>query len=493
MAWRNSFSRKGFRYFTTKGDAMRTAMILGLALILTGGIVLGQAPPDPPPGKEGNGEEKPKSEGDQRWDKIVEILNKLVAAEEATFEERDKVWKAVEEALFALGPKALPQLHVLVSKLDPEGRPQFPGALRKILGKENWDAEGLVRRVMWRHRWVSPKKKAKRVKLLTILRDEESLPADVFADFSELGWYGVEGLEKEFAKAKEKKKLRMKILEVLQLMSSQGVLDPMPFLLDLILEKANPEVQNKAFTALVILARDVDKEDVKKLHKQFQGEKAYPMFVGFLRLDPDADIRVKAAAVLGYMEVKEAVQVLNKAAFEDEKEKVQGEAVEALRYIGGLPDFDDWSAKVKAVKAWVASNLSKMPKQLSPAPPVRVRNPDRPRGEATWDPAAWTPKTDGGQEAGGPKVVLPEEGDPEIVDKAIWGKVVEILPKLNTEKGTPPEAVDAAWQAVEKALFALGPGAIPQLRALLPKEDEKGIQQFSKTVRAIRGYADYEV
>ena len=114
-----------------------------------------------------------------------------------------------------------------------------------------------------------------------------------------------------------------------------------------------------------------------------QEEKAYPMFVGFLRKDPETDVRMYAARVLGRMSFKESAQELMNA-IEDPKDRVQGEAAKVLVYYiaTGVQDSDDWDKLIKSLKTWWRGAKAKFPKQLAALKPVRAKKEAEKKDEA---------------------------------------------------------------------------------------------------------------
>jgi len=364
-----------------KGDVMRQTLIVFLAYMFVFGIAFAGEPEAPAPPGEGE-EEKPKTPEEKRWDKIVEILQKLKATVEMEpGEEVDKLWQEVEKELSEVGPEAVPQLEPLLPQLDEKGISRFSETLRGILERDDWEAVELVERVMRGHKWVSPEDKAKLANLLEELRKKETKPEELFTMFTELKWFGVEGLRKEFEGTADQK-LHEKIVGVLLRMAKQGALVTVPFLLDLTFDPV-PAVRLKAMESLTVLAGTEDDQDWKKLDKLFQEEKAYPMFVGFLRKDPETDVRMYAARVLGRMSYKESAQELMNA-IEDPKDRVQGEAAKVLVfYIAtGVQDSDDWDKLVKSLKTWWRGAKAKFPKQLAALKPVRAKKEAKKKDEA---------------------------------------------------------------------------------------------------------------
>jgi hypothetical protein len=353
---------------------MRTAMTWILALFFVAGAAL--AEDAPPPDAGGEGEEKPKTEEEKRWDKIVENLTRLKTAEEQDlgFEAEEKEYEEVEEELFKIGKEALDQLETLLPKPDEKGFPRYSDTLREIMGRQNEEAVLLIMRVMKRHGWVPPEWKEKLARLKEELHEKDSEPNDLFSQFAELDWFGIKGLRDEFDQAKGDK-LEAKILETLILASAQVPLLVSPHLIDLAFHE-DIEVKRKALSGLADMAGGVRGADFKNLDKLFMAERAYSNLVGFLRLDKDTDVRMFAARVLGNMELEAASQELVNA-LDDPKERVQGEAAVALFYIArGVKQPEnpnDWN---RALKAWWKMNKSKAGKQIKAAKPVRYKKPD---------------------------------------------------------------------------------------------------------------------
>jgi hypothetical protein len=347
-----------------------------LAFLIAGASAIAgePAPPPPPPAGE---EPKPKTEEELLWDKIAEALLPLKTVMELAEEAKDKAWEKSEADLIALGPKAIPLYETLLARKDEKEKIVFSEKLKELLGREDIPAENMIKRVLRAQGWVSEAERKKREWLLLELKDPENPAGDLSSPFIELGPFGVAGLKEEFGKAKDPK-IREKILQILNLMASQGCLDVPGFLLDLSVDK-DAEVRRKAAAALCELARpDEEEETLKALEALkiiFRQEEAYPMFAGMLRLDADPDVRAYAAQVLGRMGVKEAAQELVNA-LDDPKEKVYTEAANSLRLFEKTTPFPkDWDKLVKSLKTWWGQAKASYPAQLVAAPPVRKSKP----------------------------------------------------------------------------------------------------------------------
>lgn len=347
---------------------MRCMWMGTLAILLAVGVSWAEdAPPGPPPAE---GEEKPKTEEEILQEKIVEILQKLTAADEMDIEESDKTWTEVRDALKALGPKAVPLLETYLPKKNDKGIPVYSEKLAAVMGRNSWEAAELIEKVMRHHRWVSEDDREKLQTLMEDLRKDDADVEDLSIIFAELDWFGVEeGLKKEYGAAKDAK-MRNRIVEVTHLLSKQGCLFVVGFLLDLTLDK-EAEVRRRSLENLGLLGRNADDEDWKRLDALFEAEKAYPMFVGQLRLDEDTDVRMFAARVLGAMELSRGAEELFNA-LEDPKDRVQGEALEALRRILKVRYIEKYEDQLKAVKAAWGAAKSGLPKQIRAEKPVRA-------------------------------------------------------------------------------------------------------------------------
>jgi HEAT repeat protein len=351
---------------------------LVLALFFLAGAVLAGEPPPPP----GEGEEKPKTPEELRWEKIVEILQTLIVSdeEEPDPEKEEKILTEAKKALVDLGPEAVPQLETLLPTPDKRGFPVHSEKLCEILSGERDEAVDLIIGALRTHGWVSPEDKARLARLQEDLKDKESDPRDLASQFAELDWFGVQGLKEVFDGSKDVK-FRMKIVEILDRVSKQLPVATVVFLLDLTFDKS-VEIKRKVMSSLADIAYDVDDDDFKKLKAILKEERAYAMLVGFLRHDPDPDVRMYAAKVLGNLGLKEAAQELINA-LNDRKERVQGEAVEALLMLARplVKDIKDFDALVRNLEAWWRSSKSKFPKQIKAAPPVRYKKPAKKEGK----------------------------------------------------------------------------------------------------------------
>jgi hypothetical protein len=318
----------------------------------------------------------------ERWKKIVEILQTLNTPDEMSDEEVDRIWREAEKSLLALGPWAIPQLEPLLHRPNEKGFPEYSEKLMEILGREDDEAVDLIVHVMKKHRWVSNEEIEKRANLLDELPLKVSDPRDLATRFAELGWFGVEALRGAFY-GSEDATFRLKVVEILDRVSKQVPLAPVEFLLDLLFDES-VEVKRKALSCIADIAYEVDKDNFQKLDKILKEEKAYVQLVGFLRLDPDPEIRMLAARALGNLEYKEAAQELINA-LNDRKERVQGEVVGALLVLAHpivKDDKTDFDVLVRSLRSWWNSARFKFPEQIKAAPPVRPESATSPAEEA---------------------------------------------------------------------------------------------------------------
>ncbi|GEM_PF-3383849 len=482
---------------------MRCATMLVLGVLFAGGALwAGEAePPDP-------GEE-PKTEEEILRDEVVEILVRIRDLPELPREEQKPAWRKIEADLLDLGPSVVHFLEPLIPRHDEHGILRPSGKLRALLDREDWEAASLFKRVMEKLGWVSEEDRKRRETLLADLEKKDSRPTELASQFAELGLegrYGVEGLKQAFETAGTPD-FRRKILDVIELMASQGVLETTGFLLDLTVAE-DAGAREVGFRGLMSLTRPPEDpfflEDWKKHERGsidaiLRKQKAYPMLVGFLRLDDDKDVRMYAGRILGNLGVEEAAEALVQA-LEDPEDRVQGEAADALLNIAGSvedPGPGRWNALVRALSSWWRSNRSKLPPQLKPSAPVRVR--PKPPGESgeTVEISGEVELPDrlegspyGGEGENGGAGPGTQPGGESVDADTLEGKILEILFRVRDLQKLPYEERAGAAEKAEADLYALGPEAVPLLSALLPRKDENGIVRYAPRLKEILGWED---
>jgi HEAT repeat protein len=253
------------------------------------------------------------------------------------------------------------------------------GKLKEILGKTDTEFASRVKSVLMKLGWISPEMKAALKELMGKLAKGKIVPKEDSPRFMELGDYAVKALDAELRKD-PKQLIREKILEILGYMGNVGILSAVSPLLYAVSDP-EPAVRLQALLALAKTAED-DK-NFKQLDAMLVKAGAYQVLANHLSGDGDARVRLRAATVLGWMEVREAASLLMKA-IGDKTESVGSESVWALQMISRVEvkEGESWSRQVENLKAWWAKKSKSLPKQLKPAKPfIRAKKKGTKKGK----------------------------------------------------------------------------------------------------------------
>ena len=323
--------------------------------------------------EEGSGskdEEKPKTELEILQEKVKAILVKLTAsfADEIPSEDFHRIRDGVETELLALGAKAIPVLLPYTN----------PAKLKEVLGKTDTEFSSRIKTLVKKLGWVSPEMKATLQLLMAKLRNKKGVPQEDSPRFAELGDYAAQALFAEM-KVNRLASVRERICEILGSMGSAGILTVVDALLHGARDTEVP-VRVRAFRALVLTARD--ENNFKPLDKIFGQKKAYQRFVNHLAFDPDLQVRLHAATVLGWMETPQATQALYAIVVRDANPSLSSESAWALLGISGIdsPEGEKWELTKAKLKAWWAKKKGTLRAQIVPAKPairVKPKTPDK--------------------------------------------------------------------------------------------------------------------